>query len=74
MMSMSLTAVEGDIMSKYIPGNHKHLTRAPYVCSECDKGHARRTIPHKYRVNGSRAYLVYTSDRLCFYMFYKELA
>ena len=28
MMSMSLTAVEGDIMSKYIPGNHKHLTAA----------------------------------------------
>lgn len=26
MISLSLTAVEGDIMSKYIPGNHKHLT------------------------------------------------
>ena len=26
MMSLYLTAVEGDIMSKYIPGNHKHLT------------------------------------------------
>ena len=26
MMSLFLTAVEGDIMSKYIPGNHKHLT------------------------------------------------
>ena len=26
MMSLYLTALEGDIMSKYIPGNHKHLT------------------------------------------------
>lgn len=26
MMSLCLTAVEGDIMRKYIPGNHKHLT------------------------------------------------
>lgn len=28
MMSLSLMAVEGDIMSKFIPGNHKHLTAA----------------------------------------------
>lgn len=28
MMSLFLTAVKGDIMSKYIPGNHKHLTAA----------------------------------------------
>ncbi len=28
MMSLPLTAVEGDIISKFIPGNHKHLTSA----------------------------------------------
>lgn len=28
MMSLFLTTVKGDIMGKYIPGNHKHLTAA----------------------------------------------
>lgn len=28
------------------------LTRAPYVCNGCDKGHVHCTVPHKYRYDG----------------------
>ena len=40
MISLSLTAVEGDIMSKYIPGNQKHLTLNDriYIENELSKG------------------------------------
>ena len=46
MMSMSLTAVEGDIMSKYIPGNHKHLTAADrlYIERQLNAGSSFKDI------------------------------
>ena len=47
-MSLSLIAVEGDIMSKYISGNHKHLTTADrlYIEREPNSGSSFKDIAH----------------------------
>ena len=39
-LSFLLTAVEGEIMSKYIPGNQKHLTLEDriYIENELNRG------------------------------------
>lgn len=46
MMSLFLTVVEGDIMSKYIPGNHKHLTAADrlYIERQLNDGSSFKEI------------------------------
>ena len=46
MMSLFLTAVEGDIMSKYILENHKHLTAADrlYIERELNSGSSFKDI------------------------------
>ena len=43
-----LTAVEGEIMSKYIPGNQKHLTLEDriYIENELNKGATFKDIDH----------------------------
>lgn len=46
MMSLSLTAVEGAIMSKYIPESHKHLTAADrlYIERQLNAGFSFKDI------------------------------
>ena len=46
LLSLLLTAVEGETMSKYIPGNQKHLTleNRIYIENELNKGTSFRDI------------------------------
>lgn len=52
LLSLLLTAVEGETMSRYIPGNQKHLTleNCIYIENELNKGTSFRDIASGVRI------------------------